>query len=152
MKGGDELKFREKELQRFDEEEELHGKLSAAKAIWKILQENDMIVLREAMEKSTKQTEKDRISDFETVCRLQAQGASREEIKEKDNQVNDPIVRTLKHSSDANKNIPNTSAGTSLHTPSRLDANTPVVHRDIIQSARSSESDHPFTSQIWRIK
>ena len=59
MKGGDELKFREKELQRFDEEEELHGKLSAAKAIWKILQENDMIVLREAMEKSTKQTEKE---------------------------------------------------------------------------------------------
>ena len=62
----DELKFQEKELERLDEQEELHGELSAAKAIQKILQEselNDTIVLREATEKSTKQTEKDRISD-----------------------------------------------------------------------------------------
>ena len=66
----DELKFQEKELERLDEQEELHGELSAAKAIQKILQEselNDTIVLREATEKSTKQTEKDRISDFETA-------------------------------------------------------------------------------------
>lgn len=75
------------------------------------------------------------------------------ETKEKDNQVNDPIVvRTLKHSPDANENIPNTSARTSFHTPSRLDVNTPLVHRDIIQSARSSESEHHFNSQIWRIQ
>lgn len=75
------------------------------------------------------------------------------ETKEKDNQVNDPIVvRTLKHSPDANENIPNTSAGTSFHTPSQLDVKTPLVHRDIIQSARSSESEHHFNSQIWRIQ
>ena len=152
----DELKFQEKELERLDEQEELHGELSAAKAIQKILQEselNDTIVLREATEKSTKQTKKDRISDFETAGRLQAQGSTRMESKEKDNQVNDPIVvRTLKHSPDANENIPNTSAGTSFHTPSRLDVNTPLVHRDIIQSARSSESEHHFNSQIWRIQ
>ena len=152
----DELKFQEKELERLDEQEELHGELSAAKAIQKILQEselNDTIVLREATEKSTKQTEKDRISDFETAGRLQAQGSTRMETKEKDNQVNDPIVvRTLKHSPDANENIPNASAGTSFHTPSRLDVNTPLVHRDIIQSARSSESEHHFNSQIWRIQ
>ena len=42
--------------------------------------------------------------------------------------------------------------GTSLHTPSQLDVNTPLVHRDIIQSARSSESKHYFNSQIWRIQ
>ena len=75
------------------------------------------------------------------------------ETKEKDNQVNDPIVvRTLKHSPDANENIPNTSAGTLFHTPSQLDVKTPLVHRDIIQSARSSESEHHFNSQIWRIQ
>lgn len=75
------------------------------------------------------------------------------ETKEKDNQVNDPIVvRTLKHSPDANENIPNTSAGTSFHTPSQLDVKTPLVHRDIMQSARSSESEHHFHSQIWRIQ
>lgn len=96
----DELKFQEKELQHLDEQEELHGELSTAKAIQKILQEselNDTIVLPEVTEKSTKQTEKERISDSETVGRLQAQKAARKEIKEKDNQVNDPIVvRTLK--------------------------------------------------------
>ena len=35
----DELKFQEKELERLDEQEELHGELSAAEAIHKILQE-----------------------------------------------------------------------------------------------------------------
>lgn len=96
----DELKFQEKELQHLDEQEELHGELSTAKAIQKILQEselNDTIVLREVTEKSTKQTEKERISNSETVGRPQAQKAARKEIKEKDNQVNDPtVVRTLK--------------------------------------------------------
>ena len=134
----------------------MHGELSAAKAIQKILQEselNDTIVLREATEKSTKQTEKERISDSETDSRPQAKRAARKEIKERDNQVNDPIVvGTLKQSPHANENIPNTSAETSLQIPSRLDVNTPLVHRNIIQSARSSKSEHHFNSQIWRIQ
>ena len=87
----DELKFQEKELERLDEQEELHGELSAAKAIQKILEEselNDTNVLQEATVKSTKQTEKDRISDFETAGRLKAQGGTRMETKERDNEVN----------------------------------------------------------------
>ena len=38
----DELKFQEKELECLDEQEELHGKLSPAKAIQKILQESEL--------------------------------------------------------------------------------------------------------------
>ena len=124
-----ELKFQVKELERLDEQEELHGELSAAEAIQKILQEselNDTIILREATEKSVKQAGKERISDSETVGQPQAERATR---KEKDNEVNDPIaVRMPKQSTDANGNIPNTSAGTSPHFPSRLDVNTPFVH------------------------
>ena len=38
----DELKFQEKELERLEEQKELHGELSAAKAIQKILQESEL--------------------------------------------------------------------------------------------------------------
>ena len=65
----DELKFQEKELERLDEQEELHGELSTAKDIQKILQESELnytIVLQEATEKSTKQTKRERISNSET--------------------------------------------------------------------------------------
>lgn len=118
----DELKFQEKELERLEEQEELHGELSAAEAIQKILQEselNDTIILREATEKSISQTEKKSTSDFMTVVHPQAEKTARKDIRGKDNEVNSPIVvGTPKQSPDANENIANTSAGTSPHFPS----------------------------------
>ena len=58
--------------------------------------------------------------------------------------------RLLKQSPDANENITST---TSPHFPSWLDVNTPFVHLDINQSARSTESPrHYYNSQIWRIQ
>lgn len=116
------MKFQEKELERLDEQEELHGELSAAEAIQKILQEselNDTIILREATEKSISQTEKKSTSDFMTVVNPQAEKTARKDIRGKDNEVNSPIVvGTPKQSPDANENIANTSAGTSPHFPS----------------------------------
>ena len=134
----------------------MHGELSAAKAIQKILQEselNDTIVLREATAKSIRQTEKERISDSMTVGNPQAEKTARKDIRERDNEVISPVViGTPKQSPDANENIANTNAGTSPHFPSRLDVNTPLTQRDINQSARSAESEHHFSSQIWRIQ
>ena len=153
----DELKLQEKELERLDEREELHGELSAAEAIQKILQEselNDTITLQEATETSMKQTEKQRISDPKSIGQPQADKTARKEIKRKDNEVDEPIVVGMpKQSLNVNENIANTSAGTSPHFPSRLDVNTPFIHRDINQSARSTESPgHDYNSQIWRIQ
>ena len=67
----DELKLQEKELERLDERGELHGELSAAESIQKILQEselNDIIVLQEATDKLQKQSEKNK--EFPTLSQL----------------------------------------------------------------------------------
>ena len=135
----------------------MHGELSAAKAIQIILQEselNDTIALQEATEISMKQTEKQGISDPKSVGQPQADKTARKEIKGKDNEVDKPtVVGMPKQSPDTNKNIVNTSAGTSPDFPSRLDVNTPLTHHDINQSARSMESSgHHYNSQIWRIQ
>ena len=64
------LRLQERELDRLNEREELHGELSAAEAIQKILQEselNDTIILQEATANSSKQTENQRISDSKPV-------------------------------------------------------------------------------------
>ena len=153
----DELKLQEKELERLHEREELHGELSAAESIQKILQEselNDTIVLQEATDKLQKQSEKQRISDSMPVGQPQADKTTRKEIKRKDNEVNDPIVvGTPKQSPDVNEQTANTSAGTSPHFLSQRDVSTPLAHRDINQSARSIESpEHHYNSQIWRIQ
>lgn len=149
----DELKLQEKELERLDEREELHGELSAAEAIQKILQEselNDTMTLQEATEGLIKQSS----SDSKPVGQPQADKTTRKEIKEKDNEVNDPIVvGSSKQSPDANEQTPNTNAGTSPRFLPRLDVNTPFVHRDINQSARSIEPpENHYNSQIWRIQ
>lgn len=149
----DELKLQEKELERLDEREELHGELSAAEAIQKILQEselNDTMTLQEATEGLIKQSS----SGSKPVGQPQADKTTRKEIKEKDNEVNDPIVvGSSKQSPDANEQTPNTNAGTSPHFLPRLDVNTPFVHRDINQSARSIEPpENHYNSQIWRIQ
>ena len=153
----DELKLQEKELECLDEREELHGELSAAESIQKILQEselNDTIVLQEATDKLQKQSEKQRISDSKAVGQPQADKTTCKEIKEKDNEVNDPIVvGTPKQSPDVNEQTANTSAGTSPHFLSQRDVIMPLAHRDINQSARSIESpEHHYNSQIWRIQ
>lgn len=153
----DELKFQEKELERLDEREELHGELSAAEAIQRILQEsefNDTIALREATENSLEQTKKQGISDPKPVGQPQAERIAREEIEEKYIKVNDPIVaRTPKQSPGTSENFANTSAGTSPHLPSRLGVDTPLVHRETNQSSRRTESsEQHYNSQIWRIQ
>ena len=62
----DELKLQGKEVERLNEQEELHGELSSAEAIQKILQEselNDTIALQEATNRTNSfdETEKQRM-------------------------------------------------------------------------------------------
>lgn len=156
----DELKLQEKELERLTEQQELHGELSAAEAIQKILQEselNDTITLQEATAKSVSRMEKQtlpRISDSKTVGQPQADTSVPNETKEEDNEVNDPIVVDTPTQPDANEKITSTSAGTSPHLPPRFEVTTPAfAHRDIDQSATRTESpENHYNSQLWRIQ
>ena len=156
----DELKLQEKELERLTEQQELHGELSAAEAIQKILQEselNDTITLQEATAKSISRMEKQtlpRISDSKTVGQPQADTSVPNETKEEDNEVNDPIVVDTPTQPDANEKITSTSAGTSPHLPPRFEVTTPAfAHRDIDQSATRTESpENHYNSQLWRIQ
>lgn len=85
----DELKLQEKELERLNEQEELHGELSAAEAIQKILQEselNDTMALQEATNRtnSFSETEKQRMLNTSGPNLQQIKANSRvpDEIKE----------------------------------------------------------------------
>ena len=94
---GDELKLQEKELERLNEQEELHGELSAAEAIQKILQEselNDTITLQEAKTSadSTEKQRLSRISDSSFLAQPQAGTGVPDEIKRQDDKVNTPIA------------------------------------------------------------
>ena len=89
---GDELKLQEKELERLNEQEELHGELSAAEAIQKILQEselNDTITLQEA---KTSADSTERISDSNFLAQPQAGTGVPDEIKRQDDKVNTSIA------------------------------------------------------------
>ena len=97
----DELKLQEKELERLDEQDELHGELSAAEAIQKILQEselNDTIALQEATNSDRK--EKQRLSNTSGINFLakarsvQANANVPDEIKGQDDKVNAHVVLT----------------------------------------------------------
>ena len=157
----DELKLQEKELNRLNEQEELHGELSAAEAIQKILQEselNDTIALQEATN-SVDTKEKQRMSNtsgpnlLELPQQIQA-NSSVDEIKGQDDKVNAPVGLTTTPSKapGANERIASTSTRTLLNFPSRLDVNTPAfVPQDIDQSAMRTESEQ-YNSQLWRIQ
>ena len=93
----DELKLQEKELECLNEQEELHGELSAAEAIQKILQEselNDTITLQEAKTSadSTEKQRLSRISDSNFLAQPQAGTGVPDEIKRQDDKVNTPIA------------------------------------------------------------
>ena len=137
----DELKLQEKELKRLAEREELHGELSAAEAIQKILQEselNDTIALQEATEISMKQTGKQRIFDPKPVGQPQTDKTVRKGInKGNDNEVDEPtVVGMPKQSPDANENIAWEHHLTFPH--------------DLTSSTESP--GHHYNSQIWRIQ
>lgn len=85
----DELKLQEKELERLNEQEELHGELSAAEAIQKILQEselNDTMALQEATNRtnSFSETEKQRMlsTSGPNLQQIKANSRVPDEIKE----------------------------------------------------------------------
>lgn len=85
----DELKLQEKELEHLNEQEELHGELSAAEAIQKILQEselNDTMALQEATNRtnSFSETEKQRMlsTSGPNLQQIKANSRVPDEIKE----------------------------------------------------------------------
>ena len=108
----DELKLQEKELKPLNEQEELHGELSAAEAIQKILQEselNDTITLQEAKTSadSTEKQRLSRISDSNFLAEPQAGTSVPDEIKRQDAEVNTLLLslqRHLRHAMRAKKN------------------------------------------------
>ena len=148
----DELKQQEKELERLNEEEKLHGELSAA--IQKILQEselNDTITLQEASN-SVDPTEKQRQpKDTAFNSPIQPQGDTSSPEKSNGQDKEFPAT-TPPHSRDENAQISSTTTRSSLKFPLRLDVNTPAfVPRDVVQSAATTESSEQYT-QLWRIQ
>jgi len=122
----DELKLQGKELERLNEQEELHGELSSAEAIQKILQEselNDTIALQEATNRTNSlgETEKQRMlsTSGPNLQQIKANSHVPDEIKGHD-KINDPIVPTTTPSqaADLNERITSTGARTSLNFPS----------------------------------
>jgi len=151
----DELKL---QLERLNKQEELHGDLSAAEAIQKILQESeliDTITLQEAKTSadSTEKQRLSRISDSNILAQPQAGTSVPDEIKRQDAEVNTPIAlaTTPSQARDASEKIASTR--TSLNFPSRLDVDTSAfAPRDPSQSATRTESLEHFNSQLWRIQ
>jgi len=122
----DELKLQGKEVERLNEQEELHGELSSAEAIQKILQEselNDTIALQEATNRTNSlgETEKQRMlsTSGPNLQQIEANSHVPDEIKGHD-KINDPIVPTTTPSqaADLNERITSTGARTSLNFPS----------------------------------
>ena len=151
----DELKKQEKELERLNEEEKLHGELSAAEAIQKILQEselNDTITLQEASN-SVDTTEKQRQpKDTAFNSPIQPQGDTSSPEKSNGQDKEFPAT-TPPQSRDENAQISSTTTRRSLKFPLRLDVNTPAfVPRDVVQSAATTESSEQYSSQLWRIQ
>ena len=151
----DELKQQEKELERLNEEEKLHGELSAAEAIQKILQEselNDTITLQEASN-SVDPTEKQRQpKDTAFNPPIQPQGDTSSPEKSNGQDKKFPAT-TPPQSRDENVQISSTTTRSSLKFPLRLDVNTPAfVPRDVVQSAATTESSEQYNSQLWRIQ
>ena len=169
----DELRLQERELDRLNALEELHGELSAAEAIQKILQEselNDTIILQEATANSSKQTENQRISNSKPVGQPQTDTTARKEIEERDDKdklkssnvsgaptqlmcKNTLILLPLclnKVYYYANEKTAKTSVGKSPNFHLRFDVNTPTFdQRDIDKSARSTRlTEHHYNSQL----
>ena len=154
----DELKLQGKELEPLNEQEELHGELSAAEAIQKILQEselNDTITLQEAKTSadSTEKQRLSRISDSNFLAQPQAGTSVPDEIKRQDAEVNTLLLSLQRHLRHAMRAKKIASTRTSLNSPSRLDVDTPAfAPRDPSQSATRTESPEHFNSQLWRIQ
>ena len=156
----DELRLQERELDRLNEREELHGELSAAEAIQKILQEselNDTIILQEATANSSKQTENQRISDSKPVGQPQTDITVRKEIEERDDKdklKSSNVGSAPTQSPDANEKTAKTSAGKSPNCHLRFNVKTPTFdQRDIDESARSTGlTEHHYNPQLWRIQ
>lgn len=151
----DELKQQEKELERLNEEEKLHGELSAAEAIQKILQEselNDTTTLQEASN-SVDPTEKQRQpKDTAFNSPIQPQGDTSSPEKSNGQDKEFPAT-TPPRSRDENAQISSTTTRSSLKFPLQLDVNTPAfVPRDVVQSAAMTEPSEQYNSQLWRIQ
>ena len=116
------------QLERLDEQEKLHGELSAAEAIQKLLQEselNDTITLQEASN-SVDPTEKQRQPKDtapNSLIQPQADTSSLDKAKRQDKQF---PVTTPPQPRDANARVSSTITRSSLQFPSRLDVNTPA--------------------------
>ena len=101
----EDLKRQEKELEHLNEQEELHGELSAAKAIQKILQEselNDTITLQEASNSAdpTGKQRQPRISDSNLLIEPQANTSVPNLIRTQRSRVMSPLFplqRLLNH-------------------------------------------------------
>lgn len=151
----DELKQQEKEQERLNEEGKLHGELSAAEAIQKILQEselNDTITLQEASN-SVDPTEKQRQpKDTAFNSPIQPQGDT--SSPEKSNGQNKEFPATTPpRSREENAQISSTTTRSLLKFPLQLDVNTPAfVPRDVVQSAATTEPSEQYNSQLWRIQ
>ena len=151
----DELKQQQKELEHLDEREKLHGELSAAEAIQKILQEselNDTITLQEASN-SVDPTEKQRQPKDtapNSLIQPQADTSSLDKAKRQDKQF---PVTTPPQPRDANARVSSTTTRSSLQFPSRLDVNTPAfAPQDLVQSSTKTNSSEQYNSPLWRIQ